>query len=570
MRWAEVLARRIDQALGHAPADLLIRDVRVLNTATGTIEPAAITITGDTITAIGEPREARVVIDGGGRFAAPGLIDTHLHIESSLITPAEFERAVLPRGTTTAIWDPHEIANVAGVEALRWALDSASALGMTVKVNLSSCVPATELETSGARLEAADLVPLAEHPSALGLAELMNFPGLLAKDPGLLAKLEALRDRHLDGHAPLVRGRALDAYLACGISTDHESSQLDEAREKLAKGMIVLMREGSVTKNVRTLAPLIDERTWMRLAFCTDDRHPIEITEQGHIDHALRLAIASGAPVIPAWRAATLSAAQAFRLWDRGLLAPGRRADILLVDDLERVAVSGVVCGGRPVDEAFFAGRTVPPPVGYRSVRRAPVTAADFRMPARPGEAHVIGIIHHAVITEHRRRALPVRDGCAVADPAQSLHKIATLERHGRNGNIGRGFVEGFGPMQGALATTIGHDSHNITVVGSSDEDMAVAVNHLIAMQGGCCAVQDGRVIAELALPMGGLMSDRPFAEVEAALRRLRQSFAVLGCAPEEPFMHLAFMPLAVIPHLKLTDLGLVAATAEGLVLLDG
>lgn len=569
MRWAGVLARRIDQALGHAPADLVIRDVRVLNTATGTVEPAAITITGDTITAIGEPREAAAVIDGGGRFATPGLIDTHLHIESSLVTPAEFERAVLPRGTTTAIWDPHEIANVLGVDALRWALDSARALGMTVKVNLSSCVPATELETSGARLEAADLVALADHPAALGLAELMNFPGLLAKDPGLLAKLEAFRDRHLDGHAPLVRGRALDAYLACGITTDHESSQLAEAQEKLAKGMIVLMREGSVTKNVRTLAPLIDERTWMRLAFCTDDRHPIEITEQGHIDHALRLAIASGAPAIPAWRAATLSAAQAFRLWDRGLLAPGRRADVLLVDDLERVRVSGVVCGGRPVDESFFAARAVPAPVGYHSVRRAPVTAADFRMPAASEAAHVIGIVEHAVITEHRRRPLPVRDGWAVADPAQGLHKIATLERHGKNGNIGKGFVEGFGAMRGALATTIGHDSHNITVVGSSDEDMAVAVNHLIAMQGGCCAVQDGQVIAELALPVAGLMSDRPFTEVEAALRRLRQSFAVLGCAPEEPFMHLAFMPLAVIPHLKLTDRGLVAATAEGLVLLD-
>jgi adenine deaminase len=570
MRWAEVLARRIDQALGREPADLVIRDVRVLNTATGTIEPGAITISGDTITAVGAPREAARVIEGGGRFATPGLIDTHLHVESSLITPAEFERAVLPRGTTTAIWDPHEIANVLGTDALRWALDSAAALGMTVKVNLSSCVPATELETSGARLEAQDLLPLADHPAALGLAELMNFPGLLAKDPGLLAKLEAFRSRHVDGHAPLVRGPALDAYLACGITTDHESSQLEEAREKLAKGMIVLMREGSVTKNVRTLAPLIDERTWMRLAFCTDDRHPIEITEQGHIDHALRLAIASGAPAIPAWRAATLSAAQAFRLWDRGIVAPGRRADVLLVDDLERVAVSDVICGGRLVDEAFFTGRAMPAPVGYSSVRRRPVTAADFRMPPPAGEAHVIGIVPHAVITDHRRRTLPVRDAQAVADPARGLHKIATLERHGRNVNIGRGFVEGFGPMVGALATTIGHDSHNITVVGSSDEDMAVAVNHLIAMQGGCCAVQHGRVIAELALPVGGLMSDRPFAEVEAALRRLRQSFATLGCAPEEPFMHLAFMPLAVIPHLKLTDRGLVAATPEGLVLLDG
>jgi adenine deaminase len=552
------LCRRIDQARGRQRADLAIKGARVLNVATGTLESGDIALCGDWIVGTGEDYRGEVEIDARGRVAVPGFIDTHVHVESSLVTPAEFERLVLPRGTTTAICDPHEIANVLGVAGLRYFLEASQALVMTLKVQLSSCVPATELETAGARLEAADLVPLAGHPAVIGLAELMNFPGLLAKDPGILAKVVAFADRHIDGHAPLVRGYDLNAYLAAGVRTDHESTRLDEAEEKLGKGMQVLLREGSIAKNVATLAPLLTDLTWQATAFCTDDRNPIEVVEEGHIDHAIRIAIGHGAPPIAAYRAATLGAARTFGLVDRGQIAPGRRADIVLLDDLESCAVAAVICGGRLVDESTFAGRSHPAPVGYRSVRRTPVSPELFQVRAPGPGGPVIGAIENSLLTERLSLELPWRDGLRLPDPAQEVHKLCVLERHGKNGNVGRGFVQGFGPMRGALASTVGHDSHNIIVVGDDDRDMALAVNRLIELQGGGIAVAGGRVLAELPLPLAGLMSDRPMDEVEAALRRLRRATREMGCALPEALLQLAFLPLPVIPHLKLTDKGLV------------
>jgi adenine deaminase len=482
-----------------------------------------------------------------------------------MVTPAEFEKGVLPRGTTTAICDPHEIANVTGAAGIRYFLDAAQSLAMTLRVNLSSCVPATELETSGARLEVGDLLPLAAHPAALGLAEVMNYPGVLAKDPGMLAKLSAFAGAHKDGHAPLVRGTALDAYLSTGIATDHECTTADEAAEKLAKGMAVLLREGSVAKNVAALAPVLTDATWQHCAFCTDDRNPLEIVEDGHIDYALRKAIRHGAPAMAAWRAATLGAAGIFRLFDRGLLAPGRRADILLLGDLDEVDVQTVICGGRLVEPGLFAGRDHPAPVGHASVRRAPVAPELFRTPAAGPAATVIGVIPHSIITERLTAELPWSDGCRHADPARGLHKLAVLERHGVNGNVGRGFVSGFGPMRGAIATSIGHDCHNLIVVGDDDADMALAVNRLIELQGGIAVVQAGRVLADLPLPVAGLMSDLGFGFVHDRLLPLRAATAAIGCALDEPVLQLAFLPLPVIPHLKLTDRGLVATTANGL-----
>jgi adenine deaminase len=554
------LGRRIDQGSGRDAADLVMRDTRILNLATGAIERGDVAICGTTIVGTHDAYRGRREIDAKGRIVAPGFIDTHVHIESSLVLPAEFEQGVLPRGTTTAICDPHEIANVLGLDGIRYFLTASESLAMTLRVNLSSCVPATELETAGARLEVADLLPLRGHPAALGLAEVMNFPGVLAKDPDLLAKLAAFANGHIDGHAPLLRGLPLNGYLAAGIRTDHECTQLEEAREKLAKGMFILMREGSIAKNVTTLAPLLTDHTWPRIAFCTDDRNPLEIGKEGHIDAAMRLAIAAGAPPLAVYRAASLGAATAFGLADRGLVAPGYRADLVLLDDLDAVAVAQVICGGCPVEPELFAGRSHPAAVGYDSVRRAPVAASDLTPTSHGNDTPVIGARPFSLITDYLK--LGRHDGPAL--------KLAVLERHGRNGNIGRGWVAGFGPLRGAIASSIGHDSHNLIVAGDDEADMAVAVNHLIDLKGGAAVVRSGRVLADLPLPVAGLMSDQDFHFVETRLRPLRARAAECGCTMAEPVLQLAFLPLPVIPYLKLTDRGYVAAGPDGLRLLPG
>jgi adenine deaminase len=554
----DTLGRRIDQGTGREAADLVIKGASVLNVATGTLDVGDIAVCGDWIVGTCEDYRGKREIDGRGLIAVPGFIDTHVHVESSLVTPGEFDRQVLQRGTTTAICDPHEIANVLGLEGLRYFLEAAQTLRMTLKVQLSSCVPATDLETSGARLLAEDLVGLRDHPSALGLAEMMNFPGVLAKDQVVLDKLVAFAGRHVDGHAPLLRGYDLNGYLAAGPRTDHETPLIEEGAEKLAKGLHLLIREGSIAKNIQALAPLLSEATWPSIAFCTDDRNPLEIEDEGHIDYAIRKAIRCGAPVIPTYRAATFAAARTFGLFDRGQIAPGRRADIVLLGDLESCAVQQVICGGVPIDAAAFAGRETVPPVGYGSVKRAPVAPEIFAARTAGPSGPVIGAIENSLLTDHLTMSLPYRDGCRLPDPGQGVHKLAVLERHGVNGNVGLGFVHGFGGLRGALASSIGHDSHNIIVVGNDDGDMALAANRLIALQGGGVAVAGGKVLAELPLPVAGLMSDRPYEEVDGKLRVLRKAAQGMRCALPEPLLQLAFLPLPVIPHLKLTDKGLV------------
>jgi adenine deaminase len=551
------LARAIDQGTGRAKADLVIKNVRLLDVITGTVTPTDIAICGDTIVGTHDGYHGTREIDAKGAFAAPGFIDTHLHVESSLVTPLEFDRCVLPHGVTTAICDPHEIANVLGREGIQFFLDSSLETALDLRVQLSSCVPATKFETSGAELLAADLQPLRSHAKVIGLAEFMNFPGVLAKEPAALEKLAAFSDGHIDGHAPLLSGRDLNAYLAAGIRTDHETTRLDEAREKLKKGMTVLIREGSVSKDLQALAPLIDANTSAFVAFCTDDRNPLEIAEEGHIDHMIRTAIALGAPLHHVYRVASWSGANAFGLRDRGLIAPGWRADIVLLDDLAACSVKDVVTGGRLVEPELFAARGHIAPVGLRSVKRAPVRPEDFRVPASSTATHVIGVVPGRIITEHLKLDLAVMGGEKRADPGQDVLKVAVVARHGKNQNIGRGFVRGFGLQRGALASSIGHDSHNICVVGADDHDMAIAVNRLIEMQGGFAVAAGGEVRAELALPVAGLMSAGSFEEVHKALIPLRAAAKTLGTTLKEPFLQAAFLPLPVIPHLKITDYGL-------------
>lgn len=555
---ATTLARRIAQGHGDEPADVVIKGARLLDLVTGALVESDIAICGDTIVGTYGTYEGRHVIDASGLIAVPGFIDTHLHIESSLVTPLEFERCVLPHGVTTAICDPHEIANVLGAEAFRYFLACAEAMRMDLRVNLSSCVPATHLETAGARLEAGDLIPFMDHPKVIGLAEFMNFPGVIHRDPACLAKLEAFSNRHVDGHAPLVRGQDLNAYLAAGIRTDHETTTADEAREKLAKGMAILIREGSVSKDLEALIPLISRDTSPFLAFCTDDRNPLDIGEEGHLDYMIRTAISRGADILATYRIASHSAARNFGLFDRGFIGPGKRADIVLVEDLATCSIRQVVAGGRLVEDALFAGRTAIASVGHGSVKCRPVTPDAFRVKARDGETPVIGVVPGRIITERLSMTLPSRDGEALPDLDQDAIKVAVIERHGKNGGMAAGFVHGFGMKRGAIASSVGHDSHNLCVVGVDDASMAAAINRLIEIGGGFAVADGDKVVAELALPIAGLMSEQPFEVVRHDLETLRAAAKALGVVLAEPFLQVAFLTLPVIPHLKITDKGLV------------
>ncbi|MBA4324647.1 MAG: adenine deaminase [Rhodobacter sp.] len=552
------IADRIDQGRGLVPADLVLKGGRVFDLITGDLVETDVAICGDTIVGVFGTYSGRREIDVSGRVLVPGFIDTHLHVESSLVTPHEFDRCVTPRGVTTAICDPHEIANVCGIKGIRFFLESASQLVMDLRVQLSSCVPSTHMETTGARLSAADLIPFMDHPKVIGLAEFMNYPGVLMKDPGCLEKLEAFQGRHIDGHAPLLRGNDLNGYISAGIRTEHEATSYDEGLEKLRKGMRVLIREGSVSKDLHALAGLLTERFSPYLAFCTDDRNPLDIGEHGHLDHMIRTAIALGAPALAVYRAASLSAAEAFGLQDRGLIAPGRRADIAVIDSLEQCNASLVLAGGVVADDAAFSARAGTEPVARNSVRSAKIEAAQFRTGGNRVETPVIGILPGKIITQHLTFDIAPQDGDQRPDLTRDLVKIAVIERHGVNGNRATGFVKGFGLQRGAIGSTVCHDHHNIAVVGADYGDMAVAANRLVEIEGGFVVVESGRVLAELPLPVAGLMSLRSFEAVREDLVKLRAAAASLGVVLEEPFLQLAFLALPVIPHLKITDMGMV------------
>ncbi len=547
--------RRIDAAQGRLPCDLLIRGAKYLDVFSAQWREGDVADIDGAIVGLESGLKAKRVVEARGRALVPGFIDAHVHLESSLMTPANFESAVLPRGTTTAICDPHELANVMGVPGIRYFLDAASVAAIDLRVMLSSCVPATHLETNGGgAISARDLLPLRDHAQALGLAEMMNVPGVLAGDAGILEKLEAFNDRPIDGHCPLVSGQALSAYAAAGISSCHESSRLDEAQEKLTKGISVWIREGSVAKDLEALAPLLTLATSTSVGFCTDDRNPLDIAREGHLDHLIRGAIARGVAPEVAYRAASWSVARHYGLARVGAVAPGYRADLVLLDDARECRVAQVFRAGREAGEVLADRKAAQAPQTPNTIRAAIPEARDLE--SVTGNVHVIGVRAGRILTE---RSVEASDARGVA-------RLSVLERYGHSSPPANGYVRGFGEsFRGAIASSVGHDSHNLIAVGGgakAADDMRAAMASLASCGGGFSVVQDGKVLARLELPFGGLMTGRPVAEVERSLGLLHAASHQVGCELPEPFLQLAFLSLPVIPSLKLTDKGLVDVDA--------
>ncbi|HEY3206235.1 MAG TPA: adenine deaminase [Gaiellaceae bacterium] len=549
------LARRLAVARGDEPADLVVRGGRVLSAFTREWLDTDVAIADGYVAGLGD-YEAREKLDADGRFVVPGFVDAHMHLESPKLLPDELARLILPLGTTTVVADPHELANVLGTDGVHWLLDFCADVPLDVYFMASSCVPASRFESPRRALTAGDLEGLLRRRRVLGLAEMMNFPGVIAGDESELTKLGLAGATHVDGHAPGVLGKQLNAYAAAGIRSDHEALTVEEGRERLRAGMWLLIREASMARNLQALLPLVREFGTARIAFCTDDKDPDDIAERGHVNGMVRDAIAAGIDPADALVLASLNGALWHGLSHLGAIAPGYQADLLLLPDVERIEPEVVLKAGEPVGEI---SRSEVPEWVKHTVRVGPVEAERFRIAWHDTrEARVIGLVPDQVVTESLREEPTVRDGSAVPDPKRDLAKIAVVERHLGTGRIGLGFVRGFGLQRGALGSTVAHDAHNIVVVGMNDADMARAVERLAELGGGIVAVDDGDVLAELALPVGGLLSDGPLAEVVERSRACTEAAERLGCTGSTPFLTMSFLALSVIPSLKITDQGLV------------
>lgn len=560
MKRTDRLKKLIRVARGQQAPDLVLKGGRVVNVFTGEIIRADVALCGGTIAGVGR-YDGPSVIDARGGWITPGFMDGHMHLESTLLSPAQLAKAVLPRGTTAIVADPHEIANVLGIEGIRYLLAASRGLPVDMYFLLPSCVPATDLETSGASLSAADLKGFRREKRVLGLAEMMNYPGVLAGADPVLEKLVAFCRGICDGHAPLLRGGDLNAYVAAGLRSDHECTGRAEARQKLRLGMHIMIREGTLAKNLRELLPLVTPRSGGRFSLVTDDLHPHDLMERGHLDHLIDRAVAEGVTPAQAIRMVTWNTARYFGLRDLGAVAPGYRADLLVLRSLTPLRVRSVIKGGRTV---FHEGASVgaegqPGPdasMGAMNIR--PFGREALAVRNEGGAIRVIDLIPGQILTKQCVLAPAVRDGAVVPDIGRDLLKLAVVERHHGTGRIGRGFVRGFGLKAGALASSVAHDSHNLIAVGCSDEELFTAVKAVEAMNGGLAAVRGGKVLATLPLPIAGLMSDRPLAAVAAAWEKMRRVARELGSPLEEPFMTLSFLALPVIPAVKLTDGGLV------------
>ncbi len=551
----------IRAARGEIAADILFTDARIINVFSGEIISGNVAVSDGYVVGFGD-YPAKQIVNLSGKFLAPGFIDPHVHIESSMVCVSEFARAVLPCGTTTVVADPHEIANVLGIEGIRYMLESAENQPMNVYYTLPSCVPATHLETAGAILGSEELSSLIRENRILALAEMMNYPGVIFRDSGVLAKIRLAKHHRkpIDGHSPGLSGKDLSAYLSAGISSDHECTTFKEAEEKLRAGMHIMIREGTGAKNLKTLLPLVSENTYSRMMWCTDDRHPHDLLSEGHIDSIVREAVRNGIDPIMAIRMATLNPAQYFGIRDAGAISPGRKADMIVFSDLYNIRAEQVYCKGTLVAE----NGQMNPDISKPALPFCPVSMnvktekLDFSISALGNRIRVIELIENQIVTDAAFADAKISENQLISDTDRDILKIAVIERHNASGNIGKAFVKGFGLKQGALASSVAHDSHNIIAVGTNDADMKAAAETVIAMRGGLAAVCNQKVLASLPLPIAGLMSEEPISIVRDKLDKLIDAAATLGCRVRDPFMILSFLALPVIPALKLTDKGLV------------
>jgi adenine deaminase len=559
------LEKLIAVAKGETPADLLLINARVVNTFTAEIEQGNIAISQGRIAGIGDYGRAKQKIDLGGKYLAPGLINGHTHIESSLLHVAEYAKVVVPRGTTAIVTDLHEIANVAGLKGIRYLMDCARTLPLDCYFMAPSCVPATHLETSGAELGAQELRIALRWKNVMGLGELMNFPGVITGNKKELKKVKLARGRVIDGHAPRVSGKDLNAYLAAGASSDHESTTFEEGREKLRRGMYLMIREGSSEKNLDELLSLVTDKTYKRCLFVTDDRTCVDPLQEGDIDAVVRKAIARGLDPIRAIQMATINTAEHFRLRQVGAIAPGYVANIIVIDNLSKLSVDMVFHKGKLVAQKgkpLFSASWRSDPEITHTINIKPFSMEALKIPASKKNLPIIEIVPGQVTTKSIKTEAKVENGFVVPDIERDILKLVVVERHKASGNIGLALVKGFGLKNGALGSSIAHDSHNIVVAGTNDQDIFVTIKEIERLQGGLVAAAGGEVKGSLALPIAGLLSEEPLEAVVTKLEKLQKIAMDLGCALPSPFATLSFLALPVIPELRLTDKGLVDVLA--------
>ena len=555
------LAKLISVARGDTPADLLLKNAKIINTFVGIIEEGNVAIYGDRIAGIGNYVKAKDTIDINGRYLAPGLIDGHTHIESSMLHPVQYAQAVIPRGTSSLVTDLHEITNVSGLKGIKFVMDWAQKLPLDMFFAVPSCVPATHMETSGAEIEAQDIKKILKMKNFIGLGEMMNFPGVIFGDKKVLKKIAAAQGTVINGHAPGVTNKQLNAYLAAGIYSDHESTTTEEGREKLRKGMYLMIREGSSEKNLSDLLPLVNNKTFKRCLFVVDDRSCSDLLHEGDIDAVVRKAIQGGLEPVRAIQLATINTAEYFRLYDRGGIAPGYIANLITITDLPKLEIDMVFYKGGLVARGGSCISALPKASANEltdTVRIKPFGIEALKLTARGESFPVIEIIPGQIVTKKRIECVKVKDGAVMPDLQEDILKLAVVERHKATGNIGLGLVKGFGLKRGALASSIAHDSHNIVVVGTNDTDILTAIKEIERLQGGLAVCADGKILAALPLPVAGLLSPEPLEAVVKKFEELEKTASGLGHVPPAPFALLSFIALPVIPELRLTDMGLV------------